>query len=56
MQFYNDKKICQFEAVSDIYVSFGFAALIITDRKLYYRRSTVFSNKLTFKGTDVWNF
>jgi len=40
----------------DIYVTFGFAAHIITDRKLSFHRSAVCSNKLTFKGRDVWKF
>jgi hypothetical protein len=37
----------------DIYVSFGFTALIITDRKLSLLRSAVCSKKLTLKETDV---
>ena len=29
---------------------------IITDKKLSFHRSAVYSNKLTFKGTYVWKF
>jgi len=39
-----------------IYVSFRFAAFINTDRKLSFRRSAVYSIKLTTKGTHVWKF
>jgi hypothetical protein len=38
----------------DICDVIGFAAFIITDKKLSSSRSAVYPNKLTFQRTDVW--
>ena len=57
MEFYNDKrKSVNMRLFGDIYVSFGFIALIITDSKLSARRNAVCSNKLKFKTRDEWKF